>query len=40
MPNGRVDLLKVHEAARVQENRMVQFGDKILDIVTEEHQIE
>lgn len=40
MPNGRVDLLTVHEAARVQENRMVQFGDKILDIVTEEHQIE
>ena len=40
MPNGRVDLLTVNEAARVQANRMVQFGDKILDIVTEEHQIE
>ena len=38
MPNGRVDLLTVNEAARLQANMMVQFGDKILDI--EEHQKE
>lgn len=38
MPNGRVDLLTVNEAARLQANTMVQFGDKILDI--EEHQKE
>lgn len=38
MPNGRVDLLTVNEAARLQANMMVQFGDKILDI--EEQQKE
>lgn len=38
MPNGRVDLLTVNEAARLQANMMVQFGDNILDI--EEHQKE
>lgn len=35
MPNGRVDLLTVNEAARLQANMMVQLGDKILD--KEEH---
>ena len=38
MPNGRVDLLTVNEAARLQANMMVQFGDNILDI--EEYQKE
>lgn len=38
MPNGRVDLLTVNEAARLQANMMVQFDDKILDI--EEQQKE
>lgn len=38
MPNGRVDLLTVNEAARLQANMMVQFVDNILDI--EEHQKE
>ena len=38
MPNGRVDLLTVNEAARLQANMMVQFGDNILDI--EEHRKE
>ena len=32
MPNGRVDLLTVNEAARVQANMMVQFEDEILDM--------
>ena len=38
MPNGRVDLLTVNEAARLQVNMMVQFGDEILDIEKNEDE--